>query len=245
MSSRRRSLNYGGIFDIDRKEREIAEFEAQSQGPTFWDDNLAAQKVMREIAMRKEWVEEWGAARAQADDIAALVELGREAGDDSMTPELEAAQVSPHFTLGQFVCKEPGNPRYVVLREPLLVKLENLLAAVNARGIQAYTFAVMSAYRTPVYNSAIGNVTTFSRHRYGDAADIYVDNDGDGRMDDLNHDGRHTQADAKVLGAIVNATQDEGEFAGLTGGLGMYAPTEEHGPFVHVDVRGFPARWGS
>jgi hypothetical protein len=169
----------------------------------------------------------------------------RPRGFVQVTPELEAAQVSPHFTLGQFVCKEAGNPRYVVLREPLFVKLENLLAAVNARGIEAYTFAVMSAYRTPVYNSAIGNVTTFSRHQYGDAADIYVDNDGDGRMDDLNHDGRHTEADAKVLGAIVNATQDDGAFAGLTGGLGMYAPTEAHGPFVHVDVRGFAARWGS
>src|SRR4029079_18551774 len=53
-----------------------------------------------------------------------------------------------------------------------------------------------------------------------------------------------TQADAKVLGAIVNATQGTGAFAGLTGGLGTYAPTETHGPFVHVDVRGFAARWG-
>ena len=43
-------------------------------------------------------------------------------------------------------------------------------------------------------------------------------------------------ADAHVLGSIVNATENEPEFAGLTGGMGMYAPTHEHGAFVHVDA---------
>jgi hypothetical protein len=28
------------------------------------------------------------------------------------------------------------------------------------------------------------------------------------------------------------------------GGLGTYEPTHTHGAFVHVDVRGFEARWG-
>lgn len=45
---------------------------------------------MREIAFRKEWVEEWNAAARAADDIGALIELGREAGDDSMGEEMEA-----------------------------------------------------------------------------------------------------------------------------------------------------------
>lgn len=45
---------------------------------------------MREISVRKEWVEEWTAARLQADDIVALIELGREAGDDSMGTEMES-----------------------------------------------------------------------------------------------------------------------------------------------------------
>jgi hypothetical protein len=170
----------------------------------------------------------------------------RPPGFIEVSPGMEGVQVSPHFTLGQFLCKQAGGPtKYLVLREPLLVKLEELLAEVNNRGREAWTFELMSAYRTPNYNRAIGNVTTLSRHHYGDAADIYVDNDGDGRMDDLNGDGRHTLADAHWLGAIVNSTQDEPEFDGLTGGLGMYRPTGSHGAFVHVDVRGFQARWGA
>ena len=159
-----------------------------------------------------------------------------------VTPELRSAAVSPHFRLEQFVCKQAGGPpEYLVLRQPLLVKLEEVLAQVNAQGREAHTFTLLSAYRTPSYNAAIGNVTTFSRHHYGDAADIFVDVDGDGRMDDLNRDGRYTLADAHWLGQLVQNVQDDSE--DLVGGLGTYSPTSAHGAFVHVDVRGFHARW--
>ena len=168
----------------------------------------------------------------------------RPRGFVEVTPALLDTWVSPHFQLGQFVCKQDGGfPKYLVLRPPLLIKLEELLAEVNRRGIVAHGFGIMSAYRTPTYNAAIGNVTVFSRHEYGDAADIFVDEDGDGVMDDLNHDGRHTIADAQVLQAIVDQAESEPAFAGLDGGLGTYPPTPEHGPFVHVDVRGFDVRW--
>ena len=163
-----------------------------------------------------------------------------------VTPELVDTQVSPHFTLSQFLCKQEAGPtEYLVLRQPLLVKLEQLLSQVNARGHEAHTFSLLSGYRTPSYNAAIGNETTYSRHSYGDAADIFVDADADGRMDDLNHDGRHTLADAHWLSAIVHETQSHPDFEGLTGGLGTYRPTGSHGAFVHVDVRGFQARWGA
>ena len=76
---------------------------------------------------------------------------------------------------------------------------------------------------------------------YGDASDIYVDGNGDGRMDDLNGDGKVTVADAKYLAAI--ADQVEGRHPELTGGIGIYRATGAHGPFVHVDTRGFVARW--
>lgn len=162
-----------------------------------------------------------------------------------VTPELEAVAVSPHFTLGQFVCKQQGSPRYLVLRPDLLVKLEEMLAMLNDRGVEANTFSISSAYRTPFYNRAIGNETSFSRHHYGDAADIIVDEDGDHRMDDINRDGRHSFADARVLEGIVAEMNRSVRFASLVGGLGTYAPTHGHGGFVHVDVRGFDVRWGA
>lgn len=151
--------------------------------------------------------------------------------------------VAPHFTLGQFLCKQPGQRRFVSLSVPLVRKLEAVLAATNAAGVDAPTFHVMSGFRTPAYNRAIGNTTDYSRHLWGDAADIFVDVDGNGDMDDLNGDGRSDLADARVLYRIVEGLEREGRDDVEPGGLGLYRRNAAHGPFVHVDARGAPARW--
>jgi hypothetical protein len=112
--------------------------------------------------------------------------------------------VSPHFMLGQFVSKQAsGYPKFLRLREKLLLKLELILGELNERGIHAPTLHVMSAFRTPFYNKLIGNNTTYSRHLYGGAADVFVDVDDDGYMDDLNGDGEVTREDAEFLADIV------------------------------------------
>jgi len=153
--------------------------------------------------------------------------------------------VSPHFTLRQFLCKQSGGyPKYVVLRERLLLKLELLLEQVNGAGIRCDTFHVMSGYRTPYYNRSIGNVK-YSRHVYGGAADIFVDEQPrDGTMDDLNRDGKIDVEDAGVLYDVIDGLYGAGAYKPFAGGLGRYKTTSAHGPFVHVDVRGFRARWG-
>jgi hypothetical protein len=171
--------------------------------------------------------------------------FNRPRGFIQITALSETTAVSPHFQLRQFVCKEgTGYPKYLVLQPTLLIKLERLLATVRENGIDASSFRVMSAYRTPVYNRGIGNVTTFSRHQYGDAADIFVDTHPvDGRMDDLNHDGKFDRRDAETLrkwAEDLDRTPTDGV---LVGGLSDYGSTSSHGPFVHVDARGYTARW--
>ncbi len=160
-----------------------------------------------------------------------------------VTPELLDVKVSPNFTLGQFPCKQQGGfPKYLALQETLLSKLEGLLAEVRGRGLDVSTFTVMSGYRTPYYNSRIGNETTYSRHTYGDAADIFVDENHDGRMDDLNGNGRVDVRDAELLLSIAEELEREAD-PHLVGGLGLYGPRRHRGPFVHVDARGYQARW--
>lgn len=161
-----------------------------------------------------------------------------------VTPELSSLQVSPHFTLGQFLCKQQGGyPKYMLLRPKLLDKLEFLLADLNAHGIRADSFVVMSGYRTPYYNHSIKNVA-HSRHVYGGAADIYVDvRPVDGLMDDLNSDGKVDIKDASVLYDIADSYVERTGRTEFTGGVGLYRSTAAHGPFVHVDVRGTRARW--
>lgn len=153
--------------------------------------------------------------------------------------------VSPHFTLRQFLCKQAGDyPKYVVLRERLLLKLELLLEQVNAAGFRTDSFHVMSGYRTPHYNHAIGNVK-YSRHVYGGAADVFIDErPRDGVIDDLNGDGKIDVEDAGVLYDLIDRLYGTESYKAFVGGLGRYDATPAHGPFVHVDVRGFRARWG-
>lgn len=153
-------------------------------------------------------------------------------------------RVSPRFKLGQFRCKQAGGyPAYLVLREQLLLKLELILDKLAGRGIHAETLHVMSGYRTPEYNDDIGN-GEYSRHIYGDAADIFVDqNPRDGRMDDLNGDGRTNREDARWLSQLVDEIDNDPAHKTLKGGMGIYTSNDYHGPFVHVDVRGFITRW--
>lgn len=157
------------------------------------------------------------------------------------------AKVSPHFTLGQFLCHQQAEhwPKYVLMRPRMMLKLEALLEDVNEeKGIEAGSFYVMSGYRTPWYNAAIGNTTTYSRHVYGGASDIYIDVDPkDGDMDDVNGDGQMNFADARWLHDRADALTGTEQYDHLIGGLGAYDSNPAHGPFVHVDARGYEARW--
>jgi hypothetical protein len=63
-------------------------------------------------------------------------------------------------------------------------------------------------------------------------------------MDDLNRDGEIDVRDATVLYQIVDDLYGTPIYERFVGGLGRYEATAAHGPFVHVDARGFRARWG-
>jgi len=162
-----------------------------------------------------------------------------------VTPQNEDTLISPHFKLKQFLCKQSGGyPKYLVLQEKLLLKLELILEKINEKGYRCDTFHVMSGYRTPHYNKAIGNVK-YSRHIYGGAADIFIDeNPKDGLMDDLNQDGKLGYKDAAVLYRIIDRLYGKRFYDPFQGGLARYKKNSNHGPFVHVDVRGRRARWG-
>jgi hypothetical protein len=164
-----------------------------------------------------------------------------------VTPENVDTPVSEHFRLRDFLTHDQQAvwPKYLVLREPLVDKLELVIAQLQANGTRVEHMSVMSGFRTPQYNATGGETggrAPVSRHMYGDAADVFVDNDGNGRMDDLNRDGRVNYRDARVILDAVE--QVDLAHPDLIGGVGVYRATRSHGPFAHVDVRGNRARWG-
>ena len=163
-----------------------------------------------------------------------------------VTADNQFTPLSEHFRLADFVTHDQQGvwPKMLVIQPRLIDKLE-LIAAELANVGKPSTLRIMSGFRTPQYNMRgvcrrCGRAKD-SRHMYGDAADILVDADGDGRMDDLDGDGRVNVRDARFLAAV--AERVEAEHSDLVGGIGIYKPTRSHGPFVHVDARGFAARW--
>jgi hypothetical protein len=165
------------------------------------------------------------------------------AGFIEVTADNVDTALSPHFTLRQFLCKQAGDyPKYVAIQPSLLLLLEGLLQAVQEAGYAAQTFGVISGYRTPWYNQSIGNVAN-SRHVYGDAMDLFLDLDGDGNMDDMDADGDRDNDDVGILYTLAEQFMQRPENASLTGGIGRYGKTRRHGGFVHVDTRGYKARW--
>ena len=68
-----------------------------------------------------------------------------------------------------------------------------------------------------------------SRHQLGDAIDLAVD---------ANRDGRVNSKDAKLLTMAVDIV--ERTHPDLAGGMGIYSRSR---PFVHIDARGTKVRW--
>ena len=160
-------------------------------------------------------------------------------------PRDVGTKLSEHFRLGDFLTRDQQAtwPKFVVLEERLIDKLELVLSELRARGIDNSRVVVLSGFRAPYYNDLRidEGAARASRHQFGDAADLIIDADGDGRMDDLNRDGRRDMRDLNPIGAAVATV--EREYPELVGGLGTYAAMGPSGPFAHIDVRGTSARW--
>jgi hypothetical protein len=162
-----------------------------------------------------------------------------------ITTENQNTPISEHFRLRDFLTKGQVGiwPKYLVLRPELVDKLELVIEDLKLHGVAVTRMTVMSGFRTPAYNGPGGEGRSgVSRHMYGDAADVFVDNDGNGRMDDLNRDGKIDHRDARVI--LQSVERVERQHPMLSGGVGVYRATSAHGPFAHVDVRGRRARWG-
>jgi hypothetical protein len=163
-----------------------------------------------------------------------------------VTAENQDLHVSENFRLRNFLTKDQFGvwPKYLALDLRLIDKLELVMQELVAMGVRADHMAVMSGFRTPAYNIqgvGAGGRALLSRHTYGDAADVWIDSDRDGYMDDLNGDGRRDAEDSRLMLRAVERV--ERRHPELVGGAGIYRDNGAHGPFIHVDARAYPSRW--
>ncbi len=117
-----------------------------------------------------------------------------------------------HFTLDMFNCHDANNTRcpeeYWVNLQNLMNDLEDIMMLCGGAQI-----TIVSGYRTPEYNAAIGNTTTNSQHLFGKAADIRV--------------AGYTPAQVFAILETYNYN------------TGMH----QYGTYCHYDIRGYYARW--
>lgn len=115
----------GAIFDLPKRERELAELEAASTQPDLWDDAARAQQVMQSVARVRDDVVPYYDLRRRVDDAATLLEMAQSEKDgdiyeQEIRDELSQASVQidamevrtllsgPHDAASAYVDIKPG-----------------------------------------------------------------------------------------------------------------------------------------
>ena len=75
------------IFDIAGQEKEITELEKQSTQPDFWNDQVSAQNVMRQLAEKSRVVQRWRELESKLSDLSELSDVFEE--DEKLQAEVE------------------------------------------------------------------------------------------------------------------------------------------------------------
>ena len=81
------SKRYGGIFDLDRQERDIHDLNEKMSQPHFWDKPTEAQTVVRELKTLKRLIDPWKRVHTEAKEASEL--LGIIGDDEASLKELE------------------------------------------------------------------------------------------------------------------------------------------------------------
>ncbi len=79
----------GTIFEVADKKNQIANLEAQTLAPGFWDKGAASQKVQKELGQLQGVVDNWEACQTTWEEAELLLELAMEEKDADATGEVE------------------------------------------------------------------------------------------------------------------------------------------------------------
>ena len=159
----------------------------------------------------------------------------RPLGFVEVRPEMLDLPVSRHLKLADFVTHDDQGdvwPKYVALNPKLLDKLELIFTDLGGRVRPDLAVDMHSGFRSPSHNARVERAARDSRHQYGDAADLAIDADGDGRI---------TMTDELLVMLAVERVEEA--HPDLVGGLGMYTSSRYRTPYVHIDARGKRSRW--
>ncbi len=120
---------------------------------------------------------------------------------------------------------QANDQAYFCIDRRVLHKLLDLLQWMQAHDYDTDQVMINYGFRHPSLNARAGGAPK-SRHQWGEAIDLLIG--------DVNRDGKVDEVDKKPLLEIL-----ESKIIGRAGGVGRYPGS----PVIHIDVRGFKARW--
>ena len=155
-----------------------------------------------------------------------------------ITPADVDLPITKHLRVGDFLNHDQQGiwPSYAAVNPKLLDKLELVIQEIarwhGDKAVADIEIDVHSGFRAPEHNRKIRRAARDSQHQYGDAADVAIDANGDGKL---------TAIDSRMVGLAVEIV--ELKHPDLVGGLGLYTSGHSSTNYVHIDVRGRRARW--
>jgi hypothetical protein len=155
-----------------------------------------------------------------------------------ITPADVEIPITRHLKVGDFLNHDQRGvwPSYAAVNPKLLDKLELVIQEIarwhGNKAVAEIEIDVHSGFRAPEHNRRVRRAASDSQHQYGDAADVAIDANGDGRI---------TAIDSRMVGLAVEIV--ELKHPDLVGGLGIYTIGHSSVNYVHIDVRGRRARW--
>ncbi|MDQ6689943.1 MAG: D-Ala-D-Ala carboxypeptidase family metallohydrolase [Gemmatimonadota bacterium] len=155
-----------------------------------------------------------------------------------ITPADVDLPITKHLRVGDFLNHDQRGvwPSYAAVNPKLLDKLELVIQEIarwhGDKAVVDIEIDVHSGFRAPEHNRKIRRAAQDSQHQYGDAADVAIDANGDGKL---------TAIDSRMVGLAVEIV--ELKHPDLVGGLGVYTSGHSSTNYVHIDVRGRRARW--
>jgi len=90
---------FGGIFDVDKKLSKVEELRAKSGEPSFWNDQIAAQKILQEIKSLEQWINLYKEVDKKVNDVKDIIELASLEEDESFYDEIRRELDSVNSTI--------------------------------------------------------------------------------------------------------------------------------------------------
>nr|WP_197017767.1 peptide chain release factor 2 [Alkalibacterium sp. AK22] len=94
--------DFGGLFDLEAIERDIAEYDHIMSSPEFWNNQEAAQKVIKESNEVKSVHQAFTFIETKVEEVELLLEMLREEEDQDMLEEIQGSLTELTDAVEQF-----------------------------------------------------------------------------------------------------------------------------------------------